>query len=1784
MPVDEAPTITNNPATTAATIGTGYSFSYTDTGYPLPTFTLLSGSLPSGLSLSSTGVLSGTDTNTGDAGQTFTGVVEAANGVGTAATQNFSIVVDETPSITNSSPATSPPTIGNSYAFTYAASGFPAPTFSSVSGSFPSGLALDSTGVLSGTDTNTGDAGQTFTGVVEAANGIGTAATQNFSIVVDQAPAFSPASQPAASLATVGTSYAFSYTVTGTPAPTFSLQSGTLPTGLTLSSAGILSGTPTATGTFTGVAAAGNGIGSAATQSFSIVVDRAPAFSPASQPAASPATVGTSYVFSYTVTGTPAPSFSLQSGTLPTGLTLSSAGILSGTPTATGTFIGVAAAGNGIGSAATQSFSIVVDRAPAFSPANQPAASPATVGTSYVFSYTVTGTPAPSFSLQSGTLPTSLTLNSAGVLSGTPTATGTFTGVVAAGNGIGSAATQSFSIVVDRAPAFSPASQPAASPATVGTSYVFNYTVTGTPAPSFSLQSGTLPTSLTLSSAGVLSGLPTVTGTFTGVVAASNGIASAASQSFSIVVDQVPAFSPASQPAASPATAGTSYVFNYTVTGTPAPSFSLQSGTLPTGLTLSSAGVLSGLPTVTGTFTGVVAAGNGIASAVGQNFSIVVDQVPAFSPASQPAASPATAGTSYAFSYTVTGVPAPSFSVQSGTLPTGLTLSPTGTLSGTLTSGGTFTGVVAASNGIGSAAMQSFSIVVDQAPAFSPASQPAASPAAAGTSYAFSYTVIGTPAPSFSLQSGTLPTGLTLSSAGALSGTPTVTGTFTGVVAASNGIAGAASQSFSIVVGQAPAFSPASQPAASPTTVGTSYAFSYTVTGTPAPNFTVSAGALPAGLTLSSAGTITGTPTTTGTFTGTVDAHNGVGTDATQSFSIVVDGPASITSPASTTFYAVTSASFTVTTTGLPAPALSYSGMLPTGLAFNAATGVLSGTPLSLSASVYSLSFTAQNGVGPNATQSFTLTTVLPVARLTVSGMGSPETAGSVQSFTVSAHDALGNLVTGFTGTISFSSSDSHASLPAAYTFTSGDAGSHTFSAVLNSAGTQSVLALDLVDGLIGVDGGIVVTNSSASTLTVTGFPATTAGVAQSFTVTAEDAQGNVIPNYTGTVTLSSSDGQVRPFTYTFSAADHGSHVFSTALLTAGGQSLTVTDTADHLTGVESGILVSAAAAASLVVSGFTSATTAGVAHDFVVAARDAYGNVATGYGGTVSLTSSDTQAGFDATVYTFTTAGSLPDDGVHTFSGILVKAGTQSITVNDATDGLTASETGIVVSPAAAASFVLSGYTSSTVTGVAHTFTVTAQDAFGNTTTGYTGTIKLSSTDAAAAFANATGSVTVTTYTFTSGNGDDNGVHTFSATFNTPSLTQTFMVTDTAHAGIVGNDAVEVQGLAVTSFTQTDTGFTATFDTAFNVAYLHLTNAASETPALGAPSVTVVTGTSTIKGSLLVNSSTNSITFVRTSSILATGSYTVTFRSAATGGFVDLGGGTLAGDANGVVPGTNFVRTMTISTPVASPTLTIPSFARGPNGTAQVVAPNTASPSTTGIPITLTNAAANLTTATFTLSYNPAILNITGALNDGAGDTFTLVSNNTATGTASFRATGMTGSGTITLGQIVADAPNSAASIYKTQSLLDLSNIVLSGSGYTGAATAYNDDAVDVDAYFGDVSGDGLVTAGDAGLVSRVQTNTDTGFTAYQLLDPIIIGGVDGNPTVTTGDATLINQYASGQVVARIPSTPTGLSLVTTGADPSLSIPTDLSATAGGTMVVPVNIDDRAPGRAAPA
>jgi hypothetical protein len=164
-------------------------------------------------------------------------------------------------------------------------------------------------------------------------------------------------------------------------------------------------------------------------------------------------------------------------------------------------------------------------------------------------------------------------------------------------------------------------------------------------------------------------------------------------------------------------------------------------------------------------------------------------------------------------------------------------------------------------------------------------------------------------------------------------------------------------------------------------TAGTAGSFTVTATGLPTPALSES-GTLPAGVSFHDNGngtaTLSGTPAagTGGLYSLTLTAHNGVGSDATQTFTLTVNQAPAITSAASTAFTVGTAGSFTVTASGFPAPTLSESSgdTLPGGVAFNAATGVLSGTPAAGSVGTYTLHFTAHNSTAPDATQTFTLT------------------------------------------------------------------------------------------------------------------------------------------------------------------------------------------------------------------------------------------------------------------------------------------------------------------------------------------------------------------------------------------------------------------------------------------------------------------------------------------------------------------------------------------------------------------------------------------------------------------------------------------------------------------------------------------------------------------------------------------------------------------------------------------------------------------------------------------
>ena len=232
-----------------------------------------------------------------------------------------------------------------------------------------------------------------------------------------------------------GTAYSQSVAATGgTPALTWSISSGSLPSGLTLSATtGIISGTPAASGSFplnVTVSDSGSPQQSATTPFVLTVAAAKPVPSPIviSSTALPNATVGQTYSGTFNATGGTAPyGWSLSSGSLPAGLTLSSAGAISGTPTTSGVFSFAATATDSGSPAQTATASASITVAPSALAVTTSSLVSGTVGTGYSQTLQASGgTPAYTWSIASGSLPAGLTLAATtGVISGTPTASGT---------------------------------------------------------------------------------------------------------------------------------------------------------------------------------------------------------------------------------------------------------------------------------------------------------------------------------------------------------------------------------------------------------------------------------------------------------------------------------------------------------------------------------------------------------------------------------------------------------------------------------------------------------------------------------------------------------------------------------------------------------------------------------------------------------------------------------------------------------------------------------------------------------------------------------------------------------------------------------------------------------------------------------------------------------------------------------------------------------------------------------------------------------------------------------------------------------------------------------------------------------------------------------------------------------------------------------------------------------------------------------------------------------------
>jgi hypothetical protein len=412
----------------------------------------------------------------------------------------------------------------------------------------------------------------------------------------------------------------------GSGAITWTLQSGSLPAGMNLSASGALGGTPTATGTFTFTVRATDVNGCFGEVTVTLTVT-CPTIT-VTPTALLDAVVNTAYSpVTFTQTGSPTTvTWTLQSGALPAGMTLSAAGVLSGTPTATGAFTFTVRATDTSGCFGEVTVTLHVN-CPTITvfPASL---SNGTVGDPYgPATFTVTGSTSPlasTFAVTTGTLPAGLTLTSGGVLSGTATSTGTSTFTVTATDQYGCSGARVGLSLTFNCPTIT-VTPTTLTAAIVGTAYTpVSFSQTGGHGTiTFTLQSGALPTGMNISAAGVLSGTPTQTGSFVVTVRATD--ANGCFGEVTVTLDVNCPTITVTNPVVTTGLGGVPFSQTFTQSGATSPVFTVNSGTLPTGLNLSAAGVLSGTPTVSGSFPITVkVSGSFGCSGIGGTYALVI--------------------------------------------------------------------------------------------------------------------------------------------------------------------------------------------------------------------------------------------------------------------------------------------------------------------------------------------------------------------------------------------------------------------------------------------------------------------------------------------------------------------------------------------------------------------------------------------------------------------------------------------------------------------------------------------------------------------------------------------------------------------------------------------------------------------------------------------------------------------------------------------------------------------------------------------------------------------------------------------------------------------------------------------------------------------------------------------------------------------------------------------------------------------------------------------------------
>ena len=748
------------------------------------------------------------------------------------------------------------------------------------------------------------------------------------------------------SAATVGRPVSGTISAAGGSAPiSYAVTSGALPSGVSLSTGGALSGSPSQSGSFNFTVTATDNASQTDSRSYSLTVNPAVAITP----------LPTAYgVIGQLLTVTP----SVSGGTGPITWSMNpfisgfstSTGVFAATPVGNGTVPVTLTATDANGSTDSKSYNIIIAPVLTIS-ANAPPGG--IVGSPYTHTVTAAGGRTPYSFSNSTPLPAGLSLASNGTISGTPTAAGSTSFSVTVTDANTTTANTSVTINVIAGVSLSATGL---TPITVGGPATASIQASGGQGGpfTFSLTSGSLPPGLSMASSGAITGTATTAGTATFSVTATGAGSLTGTQSFNWVVN--PAIT-LSVGASNPSTVGIALNRSLTASGgTGNLTFSISAGTLPPGVSLSGTAI-SGTFTTAGTYNYTVRATDSTGAFNEQSLSQLVNPPVSIQGDSLPNGWP---GRFVSSSLAPSGGTAPyTFQIASGALPPGISLSSNGAISGSFSTAGSYAFTVRLSDSVGSQDSRSFNVTVRPGMSLRPTGT--LPPATLGAPFEVSLGAI-TQAGSvtFSIGASSLPPGLSFNGA-SISGVPTAAGSYSFGFQATTSDGETASTDLSLIVNPALQFT---VPPTQTIYVGKPMSWVPSLSGGTPPLLVRLLGvSLPSGFTLdSTTGVISGTPTAPGRLEFTVEATDANAARVQRFVSLQILVPVQITTALEPVYPLNQSVSVPLTASNGTAPYTFRlaSGALPDGLQLGG--GLLTGAPSKPGAFTFTLQATDQTG------------------------------------------------------------------------------------------------------------------------------------------------------------------------------------------------------------------------------------------------------------------------------------------------------------------------------------------------------------------------------------------------------------------------------------------------------------------------------------------------------------------------------------------------------------------------------------------------------------------------------------------------------------------------------------------------------------------------------------------------------------------------------------------------------------------------------------------------------